>query len=63
MSIKLYTGRMGSGTTYEVVSVLILGTGFRAESAYKDLWLAKQVAREHVGSTPRVFVKIRRIKV
>jgi zona occludens toxin len=65
MSIKAYVGRMGSGKTYEVASVVIykaLASGRRVVSniagldieAYKDLMLAEGVPEDRIGQLVQV---------
>lgn len=65
MSIKAYVGRMGSGKTYEVASVVIykaLASGRRVVSniagldieAYKDLMLAEGIPEERIGRLVQV---------
>lgn len=65
MSLKAYVGRMGSGKTYEVASVVIykaLASGRRVVSniagldieAYKDLMLAEGIPEECIGQLVQV---------
>ncbi|MCX7180904.1 MAG: hypothetical protein NTX56_19765 [Proteobacteria bacterium] len=65
MSIKAYVGRMGSGKTYEVASVVIykaLASGRRVVSniagldleAYKDLMLEEGISEECIGQLIQV---------
>jgi len=65
MSIKAYVGRMGSGKTYEVASVVIykaLASGRRVVSniagldieAYKDLMLAEGIPEDRIGQLVQV---------
>lgn len=65
MSIKAYVGRMGSGKTYEVASVVIykaLASGRRVVSniagldidAYKDLMLEEGIPEERIGQLIQV---------